>query len=257
MIFLVLLPVSVVDTVQCVVGRRERLNHAMIRNGDGRLAPCISLFHDIFHIGDTVHIAHFRMAVQLHPPLRAVVHADGPEIGNLLHSHDGTDGQLAVKLVDRRDTFDLVKFALLDSFQNLRHLCGPGKHFHHDRVCKVRHLKDQNRLLIPDIPGFQIDELAMDDHLSHLALDLVDGDGFLLDISSVDHIRIVRTHRTIEVSAAKTAFALETALAEATFLGSLLLSSFFRSAGFCCHGFLRFRLGKALLFSACGSRQTA
>ncbi len=85
----------------------------MICNGNGRMSPLISTFHQRFGIGYTIHIAHFRMTVKLHPLLRAGVHSVTAEIGDFLNSGDGSDSQLTVKTVNSSNTFDLQKSPFL------------------------------------------------------------------------------------------------------------------------------------------------
>ena len=60
-------------------------------------------------------------------------------------------------------------------------------------IRKVRHIKHQDGLLVSDLPGIKADDLAPDDHLSHFSLYIFYGDGFLLKISSVNHIRMIGT----------------------------------------------------------------
>ena len=45
---------------------RECLCHAVIRDSDRRMAPVMGALYDILHLGDSVHIAHLCMAVELH-----------------------------------------------------------------------------------------------------------------------------------------------------------------------------------------------
>ncbi len=50
-----------------MVGVRKGLHHAVIRDGDRRMPPLISPLDNIPGLRHAVHIAHFRMAMQLHP----------------------------------------------------------------------------------------------------------------------------------------------------------------------------------------------
>ena len=54
-------------------GIREGLAHAVVGDGDGRMAPGHGLLDDAGGVGEGVHIAHLGMEVQLHPLLRIVV----------------------------------------------------------------------------------------------------------------------------------------------------------------------------------------
>lgn len=76
-----------------MVGIGKRLYHAMIRDGNRRMSPLISPLHDILGFRYPVHIAHFGMAVQLHPFAHAVIHTAVCEIADFLDAYDGTYGQ--------------------------------------------------------------------------------------------------------------------------------------------------------------------
>ena len=93
---------------------RERLDTAMIRYRQCRHPPLFRPFHEVLHLGDTIHIAHLRMAVELHSLHRGIIHTLGGEIFTLPDTHDGTDSQLTVKLVDGRDSLDLDEVSFLD-----------------------------------------------------------------------------------------------------------------------------------------------
>ena len=100
--------------VEGVVRVRERLDTAMIRYRQCRHPPLFRPFHEVLHLGDTIHIAHLRMAVELHSLHRGIIHTLGGEIFTLPDTHDGTDSQLTVKLVDGRDSLDLDEVSFLD-----------------------------------------------------------------------------------------------------------------------------------------------
>ena len=94
---------------------RERLDTAVIRDCQCRHPPLFRPFYEVLHLGDTIHITHLRMAVELHPLHRGIIHALGGEIFTLPDTHNGTDGQLTVKLVDGRNSLDLDEVPFLDS----------------------------------------------------------------------------------------------------------------------------------------------
>ena len=116
--FLLRLP-QIVDQV---VGVREGLRHAVVRNGDGRVAPLIGPLHDVLHLGNPVHVAHLGMAVQLHPLAQAVILAAVGEVADLFQTHQGADGQLPVKAVDHGHALELHEGAGLNPFAQLGHL---------------------------------------------------------------------------------------------------------------------------------------
>ena len=100
--------------VEGVVRVRERLDTAMIRYRQCRHPPLFRPFHEVLHLGDTIHVTHLRMAVELHALHRGVIHPLGSKILTLPDAHDRTDGQLTVKLVDGRDSLDLNEVSFLD-----------------------------------------------------------------------------------------------------------------------------------------------
>ena len=71
-----------------MIRNRERLGHAVVCDGDGRMAPVMSALDDVFHLGNTVHIAHFRMAVQLYSFQRAQILSGNCKIPDLLYAGD-------------------------------------------------------------------------------------------------------------------------------------------------------------------------
>ena len=81
--FLLRLPQIVYE----MVGVREGLHHAVVRDGDGRMAPLIGALHDVLHLGNAVHVAHLGMAVQLHPLAEAVILTAVGEIADLFQSN--------------------------------------------------------------------------------------------------------------------------------------------------------------------------
>ena len=58
--------VCLVQALDIVVGIRKCLGSPMVRDRDGRMSPLVGAAHNILDLGDPVHIAHFRMAVELH-----------------------------------------------------------------------------------------------------------------------------------------------------------------------------------------------
>ncbi len=88
---------------------RERLYHAVVGNGDGRMSPLVSPLYDILCLGHPVHIAHLRMTVKLHPLPYASVLSGSGKIRYLLNTRQRTDGQLMVKPVHHGHAFDLDK----------------------------------------------------------------------------------------------------------------------------------------------------
>ena len=89
-----------------MIGIGETLYHAVICDGNGTMPPFIGTFYDIFCLGDTVHITHFGMAVQLHTFSGGSIHSRIGKIRDLLDSRDGADGKFMVELIHHTDTLD-------------------------------------------------------------------------------------------------------------------------------------------------------
>ena len=101
--------------VEGVVRVRERLDTAMIRYRQCRHPPLFRPFHEVLYLGNAIHIAHLRMAVELHSLHRGIIHTLGGKVLALLNAHDGTDSQLAVELINGGDSLDLDEVSFLDS----------------------------------------------------------------------------------------------------------------------------------------------
>ncbi len=174
-----------------MVGIREALHHAVVRDGDGPMAPPVGPLHDVLGLRDTVEVAHLGMAVQLHPFMGGSVGADLDEIRYLLDAGEGAYGELMVEFVQGGHALELHEGAGLQASQKLLHEFRLGEELHGHGVREVRHIEYDYRPLVPDLTAVRLQDLAADGHITHLADDLVDGDGLLLEVLSVDHIGIV------------------------------------------------------------------
>ena len=65
------------------------------------------------------------------------------------------------------------------------------KHFYGDRIRKVRDVEHIDSLLVSDFSGFHGSYLSADRNLSHLSGNGINGDGIVIKIPSIDHIRVV------------------------------------------------------------------
>ena len=117
-----------------------------------------------------------------------------------------------VKFVHQRHALDLHESARLHIPSQLRHLIVVQKHLDRHRIGEVRHIEDQDRPLVLDLPLVHIEDLAADDHLAHLADDIVDRHGLLVKIPAVQHVRIVGTFQRPPEIALLSVFALSAAL---------------------------------------------
>ncbi len=132
--------------IQGMAGVRKCLNAPMVRNGQGRHAPLFCPIHQILHIADPVHIAHFGVAVELHPLDQTVVRPLVREILALFQANHRTDGQLPVKLVNGGHAFQLNKLPLGHGLVNVLQSVLPDKQLHRDGVRKIGDVKDHDGL---------------------------------------------------------------------------------------------------------------
>ena len=103
-----------IPLVQSMAGIREGLDTAMIGNGNGRHSPGFGSFNNILDFRNSVHIAHFRMAVKLYPLDRAVVCPFAGKIIIFFYAPDRTDGQFSVKPVDGGHSLETDKGFFFD-----------------------------------------------------------------------------------------------------------------------------------------------
>ena len=183
-----------------VVRIRERLCHAVVCDRDGGMSPVVRPLYNILYLGHAVHVAHLRMAVELHALCRAQVLSRNCEITDLFYSCHRADGELAVKFINGRHSLDLYENTLFQLAEDLRQLLVPRKHLDCDRIGKIRHRKHDDRLLITDLSRVKADDLPMDGDLSHLCHDLLKRDRLVVEAFAVDQIRVIsRLDRTVEV----------------------------------------------------------
>ena len=137
-----------------------------------------------------------------------------------------------VKFIRHTDTLDLDKSPGLYAIRDLLHLVVAHEHLHRHGIREVRQIKDQNGLLILNLPLVKIQDLTADHHLAELADELLDPHGLLFKIPAVEHIRIVAAAHTAAKIAplAESAFC-RTAGRFATGLAGLSASFFARTAG--------------------------
>ena len=186
-----------------MVGIRECLHNTVIRNGDRRMSPFIGTLHNILSLGNTVHIAHLRMAVKLHPFSCTVITSGGGKVRDLLYPGQRTDGQFIVKFIDSGNPFELYKGAHLNPLRDLLHLVIVCKELNGHGIGKIRHIKHQDRSFILNLPGIIVDDLTADHHLANFTDDILDGHCFLFKIPAVNHVGIVGAlYRTLEIALA-------------------------------------------------------
>ena len=67
---------------------REGLNAAVVRNSNGGHTPFFRPLDDALYLRNTIHIAHFCMAVQFHTFFQAVVHTLGGKVIGLFNTYN-------------------------------------------------------------------------------------------------------------------------------------------------------------------------
>ena len=78
-----------ISLVQTVAGIRVRLDYSVVCDGYGFVAPSFGLLDEILDLGNSVHIAHFRMAVKLHSFVFVVVY---PKLSKVCGFFDAGQG---------------------------------------------------------------------------------------------------------------------------------------------------------------------
>ena len=161
--------ILLVKSFHIMIGIREGLHYAMVRNGDRLMSPVMCPRHKRLRLRYSVHITHFRVAVKLHTLLWAGILPRCRKVTDLTDTHNGTDRQLSIKLINRRHSFDLQKSAFFDSCENLRKLFISREHLYHDRIREICDCKHDDRLLISNLSCLQLQNLSADRNLSHLS----------------------------------------------------------------------------------------
>ena len=160
----------------------------------------ISPFYNIFCLRYAIHIAHFRMAMQLHPLADAVIRTGSGEIRYFFNAADRTDRQLIIELIDHRHPFYFHKTSFGKPSSNLIHLIVIYKQFKSQCIRKISNIVKKNRFFIFDLPFIGLDDLSADHHLSHFPDNILDRNRRLFEIPSIDHIRVLRSfHRPFEI----------------------------------------------------------
>ncbi len=182
---------KVIAMIQGMIRIRKCLDAAMIRDRERLVSPLLCALDDILDIGHAVHVAHLRVAVQLHALSDAVVHARYREIRYLYHTDDRTDREFPVKRVVDRDALQFQECTDLQIPRQLRKLLIMYEHLDLDRIREICDLEAYDRPLIADLAGLQRTYLTPDRDFTHLAPDLLDADTLILKIPAINDIGIV------------------------------------------------------------------
>ena len=169
-----------------VPGVGEGLGHAVVGDGNGRVAPGDGLPDDGGGVGQGVHVGHLRVEVQLHPLLRGGVL---PGLVGNLHDVEGAQLNVLAVAAELHIALDPKPHArghgVLHGLGLLAlHVLGDG-----DGIPVVRHVEGQ-----PPDPGLAGlvalggKDLALDHHGAHFGVQAVDGDGLALDLPAHEDV---------------------------------------------------------------------
>ncbi len=175
-----------------MVGIRKGLHISVIRDGNRRPPPFIGPLYEGRALGNAVHIAHLRMHVELHALVVIVIGALGFKGRNLHDARRRGYRNLVLEGILLGIALDLHEIPRLQPLHGLLRIHGRGEDFDNDGIRKVRQRELQDGLLVADIPALIGHDFAADRHLSHLADDVRNRDGFIRKIAAADDIRAGR-----------------------------------------------------------------
>ena len=172
-----------------VPGVREGLGHAVVGDGDGRVAPGDGLLDDGGGVRQGVHVGHLGVEVQLHPLLRGGVL---PGLVGDLHDVEGAQLNVLAVAAQLHIALDPEPhprgYGVLHGLGLLAlHVLGDG-----DGIPVIRHVEGQT----PDaglagLVALGGKDLALHHHGTHLGVQAVDGDGLSLDLPAHEDVGLV------------------------------------------------------------------
>ena len=171
---------------------RKCLYHAMICDRDRRMSPFICPLYNIDNIGNTVHITHFGMAVQLYTLLCTVIHSGHGKVFCFLQALNG-NRQILIKAVHGTKSPDKQKSTFFDTFPDIREFFVRTEHLAFHRVRKVCNKEADDRLFITDLSFFYTQHFSAYRDLTHFIQDLIHRNDLTFHIIAIQYIRIVRT----------------------------------------------------------------
>ena len=174
-----------------MVGVRKALHYAVVRDGNGSVAPAVSTLYDILGLGNPVEIAHLGMTVQFYTLMGGRIRPHRDEIRNLLDAREGAYGNLMVEFVHGSHAFELYKDSGLQTSQKLRDKLCLHKKLYGDGIRKIRDVEHHNGSFVADLTAVRFQDFSADGHISHFADDLVNGNDLFVKIFSVNHVGIV------------------------------------------------------------------
>ncbi len=148
-------------------------------------------FQQILYLRHAVHVAHFRMAVQLHTFLRRRIFAGLCKITDFADACHRRNNQLTVKFINIGHAFDFQERAHFYFAQYVGELVISDKQLDCDGIRKVSHREYDNRLLIANLTCLKTDHFPPERNLSHLAYYLAKLHRLVVKVASIDQVRVV------------------------------------------------------------------
>ena len=125
------------------------------------------------------------MAVQLDSLIQAAVHALAGKIIGFFDSHNGTKGQLPVKLVDGGHALDPDEDTGADNRLYLVKKLGTYEHLHGYGIRKVADIKGQDELAAAQFPVLTGQHLTPKGHFPNLPVNLLNLHGLVFKVTSI------------------------------------------------------------------------
>ena len=170
----------------CVPGIGKGLHHAVVSDGDSRMAPGNGLLNHRRRVRQGVHVGHAGMQVQLHPLLlRRILPALMADL------HDALGIELHVLSVPGQlhKALDPQPHPRGDGALQATQLLGLHIFADSDRVFVIRHVKGQHPY--PGAPGLMAigkKHLALHHNAAHFGVQPLHGDGLALDGLAKEHL---------------------------------------------------------------------
>jgi len=161
-------------TLTGVPGIREALRHAMVRDGDGGHPPLDGAIHDRGRIGQSIHVGHTGMQMQLHSLLFRLVHAL-----LVVDLHDILRVELHILAVEGKlhAAADTQPHTVGDPAVQLDRFALGHTAADDERALVVRDLKQHRPDAgTPRLMAVELEDLALDHNMAGLGRQLADGE---------------------------------------------------------------------------------
>ena len=173
-----------------MIGIRESLHTAVICHGKGRHTPLFRPLYDILDLGNAIHVAHFRMTVELHPLDGCMILPLCREVLTFLDTDNRPHRQLTIKFVDDGYSLDADKIPFFDRSVSIFLLSLTEKHFYGDAVCIVGDVKDHQLIPAFKLPFLHLDDLSPQDDFPDLSGNLTDLCDLSVKIPAEQDVRV-------------------------------------------------------------------